>query len=91
MNKWLHLAAAPTFALMALMTSILDSGTSHALCSGGANFGLGGMAPMYFADGRLPFHAMAEVYVAPTFLNAVVTLFVRLDRSSDIQPLEQKP
>jgi hypothetical protein len=47
MNKWLHLAAAPTFALMALMTSILDSGTSHALCSGGANFGFGGMAAMY--------------------------------------------
>jgi hypothetical protein len=45
--KWLHLAAAPTFAIMALSTVVLDSGQPSALCSvvGGSAFN--GMAPMY--------------------------------------------
>jgi hypothetical protein len=47
MNKWLHLAAAPTFALMALVTAASDGSAPMALCSGGARFGIGGMAPMY--------------------------------------------
>ena len=42
--KWLHLAASPTFALMALSTLVLDSGGQGALC-GGAGFN--GMVPMY--------------------------------------------
>ncbi len=47
MSQWLHLAAAPTFALMALVTTVLDSGASHALCSTSGSFSLSGMAPMY--------------------------------------------
>ena len=42
--KCLSLAAAPTFAAMALLTSV-DGGTPDVLCSGGSP--LGGMAVMY--------------------------------------------
>src|ERR1700752_110731 len=30
---WLHLAAAPTFAIMALLTGVLGGGSPEALCS----------------------------------------------------------
>jgi hypothetical protein len=43
--KWLGLAASPTFAAMALLTS-LGSGPM-VLCSATAGFPLGGMVPMY--------------------------------------------
>jgi hypothetical protein len=44
---WLHLAAAPTFLLMALAT-LLDASPMAAMCSGGGDgWLLGGMAPMY--------------------------------------------
>jgi hypothetical protein len=46
--KWLRLAAAPTFAVMALLTVVFDSGLSNALCSAAGGSGLSGMAPMYF-------------------------------------------
>jgi len=45
---WLSLAAAPTFAIMALVTGLLGGGAMDALCS--ASHGgslLGGMVPMY--------------------------------------------
>jgi hypothetical protein len=41
----LCLAAAPTFAIMALLTGVFDSGPSEMLCSGASP--LGGMTPMY--------------------------------------------
>jgi hypothetical protein len=44
---WLYLAAAPTFAIMALLTGILDGGSQDALCSAGSASPLGGMVPMY--------------------------------------------
>jgi hypothetical protein len=44
----LSLAAAPTFALMALVSGILDSGTHQMWCSAGMHMSpLTGMAPMY--------------------------------------------
>jgi hypothetical protein len=43
--KWLGLAASPTFAAMAVLTSV-GSGPM-VLCSGAAGFPLGGMVPMY--------------------------------------------
>jgi hypothetical protein len=45
---FLSLAAAPTFAIMALVTGFLGDGAMDALCSA-AHGGvlLGGMAPMY--------------------------------------------
>ena len=45
---WLSLAAAPTFALMALLTLSLEGGGTSALCSSGdLPLPLTGMAPMY--------------------------------------------
>ena len=45
---WLSLAAAPTFAIMGLLTSVLGSGAPDMLCSAmhGAS-PLSGMVPMY--------------------------------------------
>jgi hypothetical protein len=42
---FLYLAAAPTFALMALLTGMLGGGSPDALCSGASP--LSGMLPMY--------------------------------------------
>ena len=45
---WLCLAAAPTFAIMALLTSILGSGAPDMPCSGAHGASpLTGMVPMY--------------------------------------------
>ena len=41
----LYLAAAPTFAIMALLSSVLGSGPLDALCSAASP--LSGMVPMY--------------------------------------------
>ena len=37
--RWLHLAAAPTFAVMALSTLVLDSGPPNAFCAGAGGSG----------------------------------------------------
>jgi len=42
---FLYLAAAPTFAIMALLTAVPGGGAADALCSGTSP--LGGMVPMY--------------------------------------------
>jgi hypothetical protein len=42
---FLYLAAAPTFAIMALLTGIFGGGSPDALCSGASP--LSGMLPMY--------------------------------------------
>ncbi|MBR1151998.1 hypothetical protein [Bradyrhizobium sp. JYMT SZCCT0428] len=42
---FLYLTAAPTFAIMALLTSVYGRGSLDALCSGAAP--LSGMVPMY--------------------------------------------
>ena len=45
---WLGLAAAPTFAVMALLTSVQGSGQPDIFCSATHNASpLGGMVPMY--------------------------------------------
>ena len=45
---WLCLAAAPTFAMMALLTGVLGSGASDMLCSAAQQaLPLNGMALMY--------------------------------------------
>ena len=44
---WLYLAAAPTFAVMALLTGVLGGGSPDALCSTASASPLSGMVPMY--------------------------------------------
>lgn len=44
---WLSLAAAPTFALMALLTSIAGGSAPEMLCISGGTTWLTGMVPMY--------------------------------------------
>ena len=44
---WLCLAAAPTFALMALVTGVLGGGSPDAMCSMSNASPLSGMVPMY--------------------------------------------
>lgn len=45
--RWLHLAAAPTFAIMAFVTGVQDRGASDALCA---------------MTGALPFNGMMLMY-----------------------------
>ena len=53
---WLHLAAAPTFLVMALLTGILDAGASDLLCLAARSPSpLSGMATMYVLMGA--FHS----------------------------------
>ena len=44
---WLRLAAAPAFAIMALLTALLDGGPMEAICSTEHGHPLSGMVPMY--------------------------------------------
>jgi hypothetical protein len=46
--EWMSLAAAPTFAIMALMTGVLGGGPLDGLCSAAQHASpLSGMVPMY--------------------------------------------
>jgi hypothetical protein len=44
---WLSLAAAPTFAIMALLTGVFGGAAPGTLCSAMHASPLGGMVPMY--------------------------------------------
>jgi hypothetical protein len=44
--RWLGLVATPTFAIMAVLTAMLD-GPADMLCGSGHGAMLGGMVPMY--------------------------------------------
>lgn len=46
-DRWLAFAAAPTFAIMALLTAIQDNATPGMLCSAADASPLTGMIPMY--------------------------------------------
>ena len=46
-SDWLRLAAAPIFAIMALLSTVLGGGAADALCSAAHGSLLGGMIPMY--------------------------------------------
>ena len=45
--RWLSLAAAPTFAIMALLTAVVGGGPLDTLCSAANASSVGGMVPMY--------------------------------------------
>jgi hypothetical protein len=44
---WLYLAAAPTFAIMALLTGLVGGGPADAMCSMAGTSLVSGMTPMY--------------------------------------------
>ena len=46
-DRWLSLAAAPTFAILALLSAIPGGGAPDVLCSAAGVSLLGGMIPMY--------------------------------------------
>jgi len=47
-DRWLSLAAAPTFAIMALLTAIQGGGMRDMICLASQHVSaLGGMVPMY--------------------------------------------
>jgi hypothetical protein len=46
-DRWLSLAAAPTFAIMALLSVTTSGGALEELCSSAGASWLGGMIPMY--------------------------------------------
>jgi hypothetical protein len=54
---WLYLAAAPTFAIMALLTGLAGGGPADALCSVAGISPLSGMTPMYLL--------MSALHLAP--------------------------
>ena len=67
----LSLAAAPTFAIMALLTGVLDGNQSNMLCSAGEVMSpLGGMVPMYLL--------MSAFHLAPWL--KLISGVVRLQR-----------
>ena len=43
----LGLAATPTFAIMAVLTAVIDGGPADMLCAAGHGLSLGGMVSMY--------------------------------------------
>jgi hypothetical protein len=47
-TDWLSLAAAPTFAVMALLTAAVGGAAADPLCSAMHASPFGGMVPMYF-------------------------------------------
>jgi hypothetical protein len=60
---WLSLAAAPTFALMAVVTGILDSGTHQLGCTAAMHMSpLTGMIPMYTLMGAFHFTPWMKLF-----------------------------
>jgi hypothetical protein len=73
------LAAAPTFAIMALLTSIQDGGPHEMLCSAAHDASpLGGMACMYLL--------MSAFHSGP-WLKLIASLRIRVQRS-DVRPID---
>lgn len=60
---WLYLAAAPTFAIMALITSILGSGQPDVLCASGQ-----GVSSLY---GMVLMYLLMSVFHSPPWLKLI--------------------
>jgi hypothetical protein len=83
--KWLSFAAAPTFAIMALLTVVLDNSVPNAFCAADGSLWPGGMAPMYLL--MAAFHLAPWLKLISRRRNVArnaqgATLFAGLDRSS---------
>jgi hypothetical protein len=68
-DRWLSLAAAPTFAIMALLSAIPGGGAPDVLCSAAGASPLGGMIPMYLL--------MSAFHSAP-WLRLIAKAFAKL-------------
>jgi hypothetical protein len=67
---WLCLAAAPTFAIMALLTILYGDGPSNMLCSTvGIASPLSGMVPMYLLMSA--FHSASWLKLIPKLQNVI--------------------
>jgi hypothetical protein len=66
-DRMLSLAAAPTFAVMALLTSIPGGSAPDILCSAARASPLGGMVPMYLLMSA--FHAAPWLRLVKSLLN----------------------
>ena|ERR1700743_3822268 len=67
--NWLCLAAAPTFALMALLTAVLGDGPMGMICAGGRGASLlSGMATMYALMAAFHLAPWLRLIYPPTFL-----------------------
>lgn len=67
---FLQLAAAPTFAIMALLTCVFGSGSPDAICSIASTSPLTGMVPMYLL--------MSAFHAAPSLKPAKRSISVEL-------------
>ncbi|MDD1535044.1 MULTISPECIES: hypothetical protein [unclassified Bradyrhizobium] len=67
--RWLALAATPTFAIMAVLTAMIDNGSADILCAAGHVSVLGGMVPMYLLMSA--FHASAWLRLIAEWRRAV--------------------
>ena len=62
---WLYLAAAPTFAIMALLTGVLGGGQPDFLCAAAEQTSpLSGMTPMYL---------LMSAFHSPPWLNLITS------------------
>ena len=75
---WLSLAAAPTFAMMALLATGLGGGAAP-LCSGTGGSPFGGMAPMYLL--------MSAFHVSPWLRLILVKRGVSKDAPGGAEPV----
>jgi hypothetical protein len=71
---FLTLAAAPTFAIMALLTGVLGAGSPEALCSIMGASPLSGMVPMYLL--------MSAFHSAP-WLKLISSRWQPIERASE--------
>ena len=75
MAGWLSLAAAPTFAIMALLTGVVGRAAPDVLCSAQDASALSGMVPMYALMSA--FHAAPWLKLTPRLTMLVHSLLGR--------------
>jgi hypothetical protein len=72
-DRWLSLAAAPTFAIMALLSATTGGGALEDFCSSAGGSPLGGMIPMYLLMSA--FHSAPWLRLASKAMSRLVPSF----------------